>query len=428
MLKWLLVGSLVCGLSLTTPDTSARQANKPPQKLIIPTRLQQKWGGLTAQDEAETQRLVLIAAEHDRSLAQTLRMSLDANSKITTSQLDQNLDELLALSLDMKRLDWIRARIDDLAPTKSWLQVNQTLGSTRTQEAIKRLALRSASKWGCEPIQLQVSGWPELLQVEYAIANLELSQTSCGGLSLDTSSRWTPVQNQRLQAMVGNREKSIAFADLARLFADACTGKDYVDRFQICKWLREPTEIKKKALPNFKLQGYIRVPLKPQDDLKSRDALEVWLSELAPPTGERVKRLISMLARNPAPRVLDAYWKNKDGTQLILELWLSTPDTKNKPAYLGTDEMAARYLVRVSETSIVWLPLPTSLGQYDDGSLMSITDLDDDGNIEIWTRAEWGECDGEGLTPGKDCAIPHYFRFEQYGERFLPFVRGATPQ
>ena len=41
------------------------------------------------------------------------------------------------------------------------------------------------------------------------------------------------------------------------------------------------------------------------------------------------------------------------------------------------------------EQSRVWL------GQYDDGEISGISDVDRDGNIEVWFSAEWGECDGE---------------------------------
>ena len=67
-------------------------------------------------------------------------------------------------------------------------------------------------------------------------------------------------------------KKSIAFADLARLFADACTGKDYVDRFKYVNGCENQRK-SKEALPNFKLQGYIRVP-QTTTRFESRDALK----------------------------------------------------------------------------------------------------------------------------------------------------------
>jgi hypothetical protein len=68
-----------------------------------------------------------------------------------------------------------------------------------------------------------------------------------------------------------------------------------------------------------------------------------------------------------------------------------------------------------------------SFGQYDDGSIEAVSDLDNDGNIEVWFSGVFGECDGEDSVPGKNCSIPHYFKTEQFGRRLGNFIQGPRP-
>lgn len=43
--------------------------------------------------------------------------------------------------------------------------------------------------------------------------------------------------------------------------------------------------------------------------------------------------------------------------------------------------------------------------QYDDGVTLAVSDIDQDGNPEIWLKGEFGECDGPGSRPNHDCAF-----------------------
>lgn len=82
----------------------------------------------------------------------------------------------------------------------------------------------------------------------------------------------------------------------------------------------------------------------------------------------------------------------------------------------------------MTDTTHSFIGVPGGFGQYDDGEIIGISDIDHDGNIEVWFSGEWGECDGEGSVPGKDCAITHFYRLEQFGSNLAPFVSGFRPR
>lgn len=432
-LSLLFAGAVLCTMLSGMPQTIFAQQSS---TLVIPTHLKNKWGGLSRSEEVEAEKLFAQGLEQDRRLAKSLKVLLDPKSGQLASTaalnadltLNAALDELFALSLSMKQLDWIRAKGADSQPSRSWVQVNATLGNSKTQMALRKLASRTAPQWSCTPFLMQISGWPEYFIVEYALANLERNHSNCGAIPLEFYPRMQNDQIKRLSALVGQTEKSIAFASLAKDFSAACEDKAMNDVIAICPWLREKIEIKKRLLPNFKKNGFYFTQLEAVGEWNNKEAFKTWLDQLVPPQKARIKPLLAALRQNPVPRALFGYWKNKEETVLVLRPQLAQAAPVNEASYLVDHDELSQFIVVVSDTGIQWVALPQNLGQYDDGVLVGLSDVDQDGNIEAWFSAEWGECDGEGLVPGRDCAIPRYYRFEQFGERFLPFVLGARPK
>ncbi|WMW80803.1 hypothetical protein RF679_00645 [Undibacterium cyanobacteriorum] len=425
--------AVLCTMLSSMPHIVCAQQSS---TLVIPAHLKNKWGSLSRSEEVEAEKLLAQGVEQDKRLARSLKLLLDpkgnplnaAVASKANAPLDAAFDELFALSLNMRQLDWIRAKGTNSVPSESWVQVNASLGNSKTQMALRSLAPRTVQKWSCTPFLMQVSVWPEYFVVEYGLANLERNHTNCGAIPLEFYPRMQNDQIKRLSALVGQTEKSIAFASLAKDFYTACEDKAMNDVIAICPWLREKIEIKKRILPNFKKNGFYFTSLEAIGEWNDRAAFKAWLDQLVPPQHARVKLLLAALKQNPAPRALFGYWKNKEETLLVLRPQLAQIAAPKQASYLVDYDVPSQFLVVVSDTGIQWVALPQSLGQYDDGVLIGLSDVDQDGNIEAWLSAEWGECDGEGLVPGRDCAIPHYYRFEQFGERFLPFVQGARPQ
>jgi hypothetical protein len=80
------------------------------------------------------------------------------------------------------------------------------------------------------------------------------------------------------------------------------------------------------------------------------------------------------------------------------------------PAELGSEPdwpfVGERLLLVIKPQSVTLVGVPGRFGyQYDSGEIANVSDLDQDGNFEVWFKGTFGECDGEGLRPGIDCAI-----------------------
>ncbi|MDP2828162.1 MAG: hypothetical protein Q8O37_06110 [Sulfuricellaceae bacterium] len=68
--------------------------------------------------------------------------------------------------------------------------------------------------------------------------------------------------------------------------------------------------------------------------------------------------------------------------------------------------IGSRVLLLIEPDAIRVVGVPPRFNyQYDEGEITHVSDLDGDGNLEIWFSGVFGECDGEDSKPGIDCAI-----------------------
>ncbi|MBI5462472.1 MAG: hypothetical protein HY941_09840 [Gammaproteobacteria bacterium] len=94
--------------------------------------------------------------------------------------------------------------------------------------------------------------------------------------------------------------------------------------------------------------------------------------------------------------------------------------------------MGTRILLAIEPHNVTWVGVPQRFGyQYDDGEITHVSDLDADGNLEVWLSGTFGECDGEDLRPGVDCAIETIHMGEIAGDAVSYFAdtsrrRGLT--
>jgi len=72
--------------------------------------------------------------------------------------------------------------------------------------------------------------------------------------------------------------------------------------------------------------------------------------------------------------------------------------------------------------------LPVGWGQYDDGNLAALSDIDGDMRLEAWFVGVFGECDGENEIAGKTCAFDTFhFGGEVFGNELVPYIKGSPP-
>lgn len=133
-----------------------------------------------------------------------------------------------------------------------------------------------------------------------------------------------------------------------------------------------------------------------------------------------VQALLAEIQKAGVPELVIRWWHPASPVRAVQ---LTLPTTGKA----GTDGQQALILYGVGiPAKLVYLP--GGFGQYDEGELAAISDVDGDGRLEVWFSGVWGECDGEDLIPGKDCSITLYhLGGEVFGDRLGPYIKGRNP-
>ncbi|MGZ8257442.1 MAG: hypothetical protein ACXW1C_05555, partial [Gallionella sp.] len=115
-------------------------------------------------------------------------------------------------------------------------------------------------------------------------------------------------------------------------------------------------------------------------------------------------------------------WTHPKHKQRLIELRLGYPNQQQVDSVWPYSNSSWLLLVvDAAGVGVVGVPRRFSY-QYDDGSIAHVSDLDNDGNLEVWFSGTFGECDGEGLRPGIDCAIETTHLGEISGNALSYFV------
>lgn len=122
-------------------------------------------------------------------------------------------------------------------------------------------------------------------------------------------------------------------------------------------------------------------------------------------------------------------WRSRDGQHQLLavELWGEAQADQTLPAPSPWPHGEGRLLLRLAPGRLQAVGIPSRFDyQYDSGSIERITDIDHDGRPEVWLTGTFGECDGEDLKPGEDCAISTTHMGEIWGDT-LSFFAWTPP-
>ncbi|HEX5360254.1 MAG TPA: hypothetical protein VFW49_04085, partial [Fluviicoccus sp.] len=275
-----------------------------------------------------------------------------------------------------------------------------------------------------------------------------LARISAGRAAACAAPEWSWLQDGRTQEARALRDRYLALTDQADgrqrewLIAGLTGGGG--DCFDPAKrknrpWLgdfcrtrvSEPQEVgpvlKHSRLRLTNGERYRRTGLPPLPD-RTRPAgtvqaaaQENWLLGLVPVGDESARAAMRQQAR----AFRDAGWRLSAATRwqhprlasTLVELTLFRDGD-------GSDE---RLLLVLTPQRLQAVSVPERFRyQYDAGALAAVSDLDHDGNLEVWLRGENGECDGEGLQPGRDCAVPSLYMGEVRGDSLSYFVKSAA--
>ncbi len=165
-------------------------------------------------------------------------------------------------------------------------------------------------------------------------------------------------------------------------------------------------------------------PLPAADDRRGA-AQARWMADLVRTSAPEVRRRMREIAADFGTRDIRIHaagqWVRRGSARSLIEFRLymkgNTPDA-------GWPLVGARLLLDVGPRSITLVGVPARFAfQYDEGSVGRVTDLDRDGRFEVWLSGTFGECDGEDLQPGIDCASEVVHMGEIRGDTLTYFAR-----
>ncbi|MEK8034609.1 hypothetical protein AACH06_27655 [Ideonella sp. DXS29W] len=211
----------------------------------------------------------------------------------------------------------------------------------------------------------------------------------------------------------------------AACFGPEATGTP-ADVKALCRqWVSEPQQVTEplpgsgRRVPPADVFAALNLPAWPEaaasaSEKEVNDALRARMSHLAALLGQlgapadSSARLVQTLEQLHRQIDSAAAWRSRDGQQhvIALGLWGNAPPDTAPPTSSAWPYTEDRLLLWLSagRLQVVGIPLRFAY-QYDSGSVERITDIDHDGRPELWLTGTFGECDGEDLKPGEDCAI-----------------------
>lgn len=425
----------------------------------IPADWMNKWkDGLNNEEFQLAKKLAIKGMEQDSKLANKTRELIKNPEAFSTDQIDESLDELLKLTVNMVLLDWIKGAAAKYQPItlnptiKTWELLDEHIVSPGSllDAAITRLARRAALKPGCDLAYMGIKGMSPVFWYEYTLAKVEAEKQTCGGLdyfvtkngySLSDNQqqpRWLAEKWQeqtkrvdKLRKYVGNEDYSFIHKELIDGVEGGCERNipSLASVLGVCPWRMntDRSEYSKQVLDADKTK-YKYFPIEMKNGM-SMIEIEKAINVIA-------QKLVAGSADNSFSALKDIgfypvkYWVSPDQTKVVFQVvsGASTIVSDNsRPRYIPFMQERT-ILISVTSKGSRYTYVPGNYGQYDDGDIVAISDKDKDGNIEVWIEATWGECDGEGLRPGIDCAIVHHYMAEQFGNYLGGFVQGLRPQ
>lgn len=213
---------------------------------------------------------------------------------------------------------------------------------------------------------------------------------------------------------------------------------------QVCRrWISEPQKVEEPlqhvghpVQPADRFTA-MKMPEMPQELLPSQpdglarrtDWLVAQLASLGAPEG-RARALLTDAHRSGQQAIALRGWRRGDGQQRLVELEMTMLDPTESPGpfwptfpfggqrvlmLLGTGQAQAIGVAR----RLVF--------QYDEGDISQVTDIDHDGRPEVWLSGDFGECEGEDMKPGIDCALTELHLGEIWGDTLSHFAWTPAP-
>jgi hypothetical protein len=358
-----------------------------------------------------------------------------------------------------------------------WAALDRVLGSTTARGKEMRQKLRdqtraSAKERDCKPPGADGStymGLQRMALMDYRIARLAAGdESTCGAplgsfpqlnaedqprTKIDTSDR--EAMAAKIAALIGREGYGVAHEEALASFIESNQERCASVQFDITNsrkrqpmncspWITEPQTVR-RTLPNSKLSLTRETAFKAVSiavgvpDPKTGEWIEppsparivAAVAKYVPLAKDALEKLLSEVERLRGLPQGAALFQHPQHAKQLLVLSVNFPQvtestfTNPIPLYLSR-ENSVLIVLEGSKATPLWVP-PRFGYQYDEGEIYAVSDLDRDGNLEVWFKGSHGECDGEDLKPGIDCSIVSIFMGEQFGNALSWFVRGSKP-
>lgn len=303
-------------------------------------------------------------------------------------------------------------------PAESWLDFSE--GFMRSTYALQRMEAK-------RPLNCFAPDWQYLLEGKTEVAQ-GLRERYLALLGKEE------LHETILGNLTGNGERCFGGKDSA--------AQDWL-RKTCNKWISEPQTVT-NTLPNSKLK------LTAKNRFSSVNAVIGTRDKptggwIVPPTHQGVVASMAKYIPNAIkafdavlteieedrglPYTVQVFQQTQSGKKLLVLSGIESVGAGRSPAlkppYLS-NENRVLLVVEGAQIRPLWIPSRFAY-QYDEGNIYAVSDLDQDGNLEVWFNGTWGECDGEDSKPGVNCSISTTYMGEEFGGGLSWFVRGAMP-
>ena len=364
------------------------------------------------------------------------------------------LTRLMQLTRDLGELDGIQAtlypqpRIDSQRtfanPGVHVADAAHT--NTKWREALDSLALDVARNPGCGLADLpSESTLPAALWLTYGVEKLVREGRDCNVLptkeinDIYQSGAADPTALQRIEGLrllLGNEKRARGHNTVIQMLGAQCPRA--FDPWRVCAWVAEG---KVQRLTQSQRRLYLRKEdvfsaqsLAPQEGIERTQVQQIAtvlksVHSLRPKAEARVAARLKELAQRHELWFKNIWTHTKHPlTAIEFEIQSNVKNETHRDAGASEEEVAGTALLVFGQTQLNLIALPGGWGQYDDGTIAAMTDIDGDSRLEVWFKSESGECDGEDSKPGIDCAVESFqLGGEVFGNTLSTYIKGPPP-
>lgn len=340
---------------------------------------------------------------------------------------------------------WRWWALDENPLSNPWLALKEAIATPRVRDAVFRHLDALGSDPECAVHATWFAAGDAALQTEYVLRQLSARErVRCGEVD------WAALRAGATQAA---RDAARGFLELLPQAAgydreamlseatgggEACFERPFTGgawlRALCDRWISRPGTVTAREARAARAKAWHLVrtaPLpQPEENVEVPRETDLalqtaWLMQLAPRETTALRDALHALGADFASKRIwissASRWTAPGGRQsLVLLRMVEGPFASGGTWPLGK----RRVLLRLYAERVELVGIPDRFSyQYDDGDIFMVTDIDADGNPEVWFSGTFGECDDPEAKPGVDCAMESVYLSEVNGDTLTWYHR-----